>query len=107
MLSTERLLHLLATTSPQNPKFTLLLGSGASASSGIKTGWQLIQEWRAAYDESCQSDQDKAFNQTWYNKPTEYGRLFEEVFRTQAMRREFIETCIANASPSWGYLYGF
>lgn len=104
-LSTKQLIHVLTKTSPSTPKFTLFLGSGASVSSGVKTGGQLVEQWRESYNAGADGEDDKVEKQVWYSRSNEYGKLFEHLFPDPAVRRDFIETCIEGSSPAWGYLY--
>jgi NAD-dependent SIR2 family protein deacetylase len=104
-ISLPQLLQTLKTISSDAPKFTLFLGAGASVSSGVKTGKQLVQEWRAIYDANATHKKDHAKNQEWHGQPSEYGHLFGSVYSLPAHRRDFVETCIEEAVPSWGYLY--
>ena len=102
--SIEQLLTALKASSAGDPKFVLFLGAGASVSSGVSTGGQLVRKWRQDFDASA-TDGNKSADQTWFNKPSEYGALFEHHHKTEALRREFIEECVVDAHPSWGYLY--
>ncbi|MQI61220.1 hypothetical protein EI041_25185, partial [Escherichia coli] len=38
-------------------------------------------------------------------KDNEYSELFEALYDQPTQRREFIESCITAAKPSWGYVY--
>lgn len=102
--SIEQLLTALKASSAGDPKFVLFLGAGASASSGVPTGGQLVRQWRQDFDASA-TEGNKSADQSWFNKPKEYGVLFEHHHKTEALRREFIEECVIDAHPSWGYLY--
>lgn len=67
----KHLLNILRTTRDHHPNFTLLLGAGASATSGVKTAGKMIEEWRSAYVEMYvdASDPRTAIEaQTWYDK---------------------------------------
>ncbi|MGR5227875.1 SIR2 family protein [Photobacterium damselae] len=97
----KHLIHILKTTS--NPNFTLFLGAGASVTSGVSHAGELIKQWRAAY--SNMYPQKNIEEEYWYDKPTEYSELFETLYDQPSQRREFIESCIKDAIPSWGYIY--
>ncbi|ELB2060280.1 SIR2 family protein [Vibrio parahaemolyticus] len=97
----KHLIHILKTTS--NPNFTLFLGAGASVTSGVSHAGELIKQWRAAY--SNMYPQKNIEKEYWYDKPTEYSELFETLYDQPSQRREFIESCIKDAIPSWGYIY--
>ncbi|HBY9125582.1 TPA: hypothetical protein ACQ8N1_002435 [Klebsiella pneumoniae] len=47
----KHLINILKTTKDHHPNFTLFLGAGASISSGIKSAWKMIEEWRVSYAE--------------------------------------------------------
>lgn len=97
----KHLIHILKTTS--NPNFTLFLGAGASVTSGVKHAGELIKQWRATYLDMYPS---KELNQEyWHETPTEYSELFERLYDQPSQRREFIESCLKDAVPSWGYIY--
>ncbi len=90
-------------TKNHHPNFTLFLGAGASISSGIKSAWGMIEEWRANYIDMY--DIETLESQPWYNKTAEYSELFEALYDQPTQRREYIENCIIDAKPSWGYVY--
>ncbi|WP_412495404.1 SIR2 family protein [Vibrio cyclitrophicus] len=85
------------------PNFTLFLGAGASVTSGVDAASELIKQWRSTYSEMY-PDTELDEN-SWYNSPTEYSELFELLYDQPSQRREFIENCIKDALPSWGYIY--
>ncbi|EKY4213285.1 MULTISPECIES: SIR2 family protein [Vibrio] len=97
----KHLIHILKTTS--NPSFTLFLGAGASVTSGVKHAGELIKEWRAVFSDMY--PEKKLQDEYWYEKPTEYSELFETLYDQPSQRREFIESCLKDAVPSWGYIY--
>jgi NAD-dependent SIR2 family protein deacetylase len=102
----SHLIHLIASTRNHHPNFVLFLGAGASVESGVKTAGQMIEEWRTQYHKihgtSLQRDLRK---QAWHRKPEEYSTLFELLYDQPSQRREYIENCLEDASPSWGYIY--
>lgn len=99
----KHLINILKTTKDHHPNFTLFLGAGASISSGIKSAWKMIEEWRVSYAEMHSEELLKS--NTWYNQSNEYSELFEALHDQPTQRREFIENCIVNSIPSWGYVY--
>ncbi len=117
--SSKHLINIIATTrrkqvksgisasSPDNPTYVLFLGAGASVTSGVKTTTQMIDEWRDSLWKSQGSDDREIFLKQflWYGQQEEYSSLFELVYDLPSQRRDYIETCLAKASPSWGYIY--
>jgi len=104
----EHVLNILATTREHHPNFALLLGAGASVSSGIKEASQLISEWRTKHHSMYgrgQALDDYLRQQVWFEKPDEYSVLFEALYDQPSQRREFIESCIEGRTPSWGHIY--
>lgn len=107
----------ITTRSDSNPNYFLMLGSGCSLSSGIKTGKQLIDDWRKEvfyeFDENdnISFDKDKAIEflsakcGSWYNKANEYSSLFEKKYDLPRQRRMFVEKQVSGAEPSLGYAY--
>lgn len=71
-----------------NPNYSLLLGAGASFTSGINTGVDLINEWRKEiylrlsgekqYSEKEAIEYLKAEEGSWYTQTNEYSSLFEK-----------------------------
>lgn len=104
----EHLMNLVATRNGRVPNFALLLGAGASITSGVKTAEEMIQDWRELL--YSQSEQDIDYGQwfrqqSWHGTDEEYSLLFEEVCDQPAQRRVFIEECVRDARPSLGYVY--
>ncbi len=102
------LINLIGTRSMEAPNFALLIGAGASASSGVKTAGQMIAEWRRQMHEQSKSEdpfEEWLKKQDWYNDEDEYPILFEGVCDQPSHRRTYIENCIKDARPSWGYIY--
>ena len=70
------LINLIRKRNNTTPNFALLVGAGASASSGIKAASQMMTEWRRQlYD---QSKSDETFEewlkkQDWYEDEEEYS----------------------------------
>jgi hypothetical protein len=106
----SHLINLLKSTRAHHPNFTLFLGAGASAESNVKTANEMIAEWRDCYfdgygKEQSQSKKDFLATQQWHGAPDEYSMLFEALYDQPSLRREYIEGCMENACPSWGYIY--
>ncbi len=99
----KHLINILKTTSNHHPNFTLFLGAGASVTSGVLPAGKLIEKWREEYiDMHGVEDLEQRH---WYGENSEYSELFETLYDQPSQRREFIESCIEDASPSWGYIY--
>lgn len=88
--------------------FALLLGSGASATSHVKTAQEMIDEWRWERYKGSGSEvsfEDWLSQQEWYNSDDEYATLFSFMYKTASLRRDYIENCLRDAYPTWGYAY--
>ena len=106
--NTEHLIHLIVTRNGDVPNFSLLLGSGASSTSGVRTALTMIDEWRRLLFNRSRSDrsyQKWLDSQYWYEHEDEYSLLFEAIYDQPAQRRVYVEECIKDAHPSWGYVY--
>lgn len=109
----QHLINIIKDTADHHPNFVLFLGAGASVTSGVPCATRMIAEWRRKYIEvsldyltKSQSDAEAAISkERWFDRPEEYSRLFEFLFDQPTQRREFIESKLKNASPSWGYIY--
>lgn len=104
----DHLVNLINTRNQEIPNFALLLGSGASINSGVKMAREMIDTWRIKLYE--QSGAKASFEhwlrrQSWYESDDEYSLLFELVCDQPSQRRVYIEECLKNAHPSWGYVY--
>ena len=101
-------MHLILTRNGDVPNFSLLLGSGASSSSGIPTAQAMIDEWRSLlFSRSKSSDgyQKWLSDQNWFEHEDEYSMLFELIYDQPSQRRVHVEECVKGAHPSWGYVY--
>lgn len=89
------------------PNFSFLLGAGASVTSGVRSGGQLIQAWKKEISmEPGISDIDEYLKTcNWYDSANEYASLFENRYDLQRQRRIFVEKEVADKSPSIGYAY--
>ena len=106
--SAEHLMHVIATRNEKVPNFALLLGSGASFTSGVRTAQDMIDEWRKLlFDRSNgqRAYKDWLEGQNWFGDEDEYSMLFEIIYDQPAQRRVYIEECVKSSHPSWGYVY--
>ena len=95
------------------PNYSILLGAGASVTSGIRSGQTLIDEWKKEiYEESDKKDDislENFFNSNnapdWYEENNAYSALFENRYDLQRHRRMFVEHEVAGKTPSIGYAY--
>lgn len=116
----ERTISDLATyinnrTSQSSPNYSLLLGAGASVTSGISTGADLVEQWRKEVYESFNQSEDYEIDRAkeyfikhggaWYNPLNEYSSLFEKKFDLPSQRRRFVEQQVDRKLPSIGYSY--
>ena len=105
----SHIINILKSTKDHHPNFVLMLGAGASISSGVKLAHEMIKEWRVEHykmygkPEETLDQHLKQFS--WYNSSEEYSILFEKLYDEPSQRREYIESCIVNSKPSWGYIY--
>ena len=115
------LLRFIETRTDNNPNYSLLLGSGCSVTSNIRSGGELINEWRKEifnnlikYDEKYKENEystEEATNYltkncgSWYNKTNEYSSLFEKKYDLPRQRRMFVEKEVSDKTPSIGYAY--
>ena len=106
--------HLMNVVNMRNgeiPNFSLLLGSGASKTSGVKTAQDMIEEWNTLLssdithlNEGDEITRDHlSFNR--FDSDDEYSVLFETIFDQPSQRRNYIEECVKDAHPGWGYVY--
>jgi len=104
----EHLINLLKARVDKHPNYALFLGAGASVSSGIKTTGKMIDGWRQSLYATYRGDDDYLVwlaKQDWYEAEDEYSRLFEMVYDQPSQRRVYIEKCVKDAKPNWGYAY--
>lgn len=89
------------------PSYALLLGAGASVTSGVKTAEEMVRDWRTILYEREQTDQpfaDWLAIQPWHGEG-EYGELFGMMHPLPPQRRTVVEGLVEKARPSWGYAY--
>jgi len=104
----SHLFNLIGKRSNHTPNFALLIGAGASVSSGVKPSCQMVGEWRQQMHQQSKTVEplEKWLQgQNWYEDEEEYSILFEKVYDQRSQRRIYIEECVKNAKPSWGYIY--
>lgn len=110
------LVRFIKTRAGKASNFSLLLGSGCSVTSGIRSGGQLVEKWlRELYEiyfpNASEEDLEKIREQfkqkhgDWYNPSHEYSSLFERRFDLAAQRRSFVEEEVGGKFPSLGYAY--
>jgi len=95
------------------PNYSVLLGSGASITSGIRSGQNLIDIWKnEVYQESDKTSEmtiEEFFSSTnapdWYEESNAYSALFENRYDLQRHRRIFVEHEVSGKTPSIGYAY--
>ena len=100
-------------TGMKAPNYSVLLGSGASITSGIRSGQNLIDTWKKeVYQESDKTSAmtlEEFFSSTnapdWYEESNAYSALFENRYDLQRHRRIFVEHEVSGKTPSIGYAY--
>lgn len=103
--------HLIAQILNQSggaPNYALLLGAGASVSSGIPSASQMVREWRLELyrrEEPKESFDEWLNSRDWYQRDEEYSILFEMLYDQPVQRREYVEKKIVGKKPTWGYAY--
>jgi hypothetical protein len=103
-------------------RYAWLLGAGASATSGIPTGYQMILDFKTTlfcqYSGISRRDVD-ASDPIWQQRiqeffsrrselppdgdPTEYARAFETVYPKEADRRQYIYNAVRKGIPTIGH----
>lgn len=102
--------------------FTWLLGSGASASAGIPTGYMMIRDFKTLLfcrETGLPRREVDSTDPLWIARidqffqgrptipssgdPTEYAELFEAVYPTEDERRLYIDAAIRKGTPSFGH----
>ena len=104
---TKHLIDQIINRSEGVPSYALLLGAGASVTSGVKTAEEMVRDWRRTLYERALVDQpfpEWLAVQPWYGEG-EYGGLFEIMYATPSQRRIVVEGLVEKAQPSWGYAY--
>ncbi len=113
----SELTRFIDTRNETSASYSVFLGSGASVSSGVRTGTQLIDIWRKEQFLKLNPDHKGEYDATrakewlskrelkWYNPQKEYSSLFERTFDLPRQRRIFVEREVASGFPSLGYAY--
>jgi len=103
------LINILKTTRDHHPNFVLMLGAGTSVTSNVLLVKDMLREWRLRHYEMYkvgnETQDEHLIRQNWFLTSDEYAILFEKLFDQPSQRREYIESCIKDSSPSWGYIY--
>lgn len=97
----------------KTPNYSLLLGAGASVTSGVRSGQALVSEWKQQVFEETPHNENMTLEEfftpgnapTWYEESNCYSALFENRFDLQRHRRIFVEREVSKAKPSMGYAY--
>lgn len=97
----------------KTPNYSLLLGAGASVTSGVRSGQTLVQEWKKEVYEELNQDDNITLDEfflpgkapSWYEEVNSYAALFENRYDLQRHRRMFVEREVSKAKPSMGYAY--
>jgi hypothetical protein len=111
------LIEFVKTRTGSVTNYTLLLGAGASVTSGISSATTLIDQWRKElYERLCTSPTNPYSPETarqwlaqqhpeWYSAQREYASLFERKFDLPRQRRMFVEQQVSDRMPGVGYAY--
>lgn len=109
------LISYLKTRTGGCPNYSILLGAGASVTSGIESGEQLVTQWRKEIYELLSKKEYTTIQDaknylmtkegSWYSEQNEYSSLFEKKFDLATQRRRFVENQVDSATPSIGYAY--
>ena len=94
------------------PNFSVFLGSGASVTSGVRSGQALVNDWM----DECVKMENKdeltrevyfspSYAPEWFDPANAYSSLFEHRYDLQRQRRIFVEHEVAGKTPSLGYAY--
>lgn len=103
-------------------RFAWLLGAGASASAGIPTGYQMIQEFRGklfAKSSGISQREIDIADPIWQQRidahlqrhpdlpakgaPSEYSKAFEALYPSREDRRQYIANQVTKGTPSIGH----
>jgi hypothetical protein len=98
------------------------LGAGASAASGIPTGYAMIRDFKAQIfcrENNLSTREIDTGDQVWIDRidaffrrtlllppdgdPTEYARAFEAVYPQPRHRRQYIDDAISKGTPCFGH----
>lgn len=105
--------HLQNRTDNQS-NYVLLLGAGASVTSDIRSGKELVTIWKKEIYEGHHQNNNATNEEInlwistqiqWFDENNEYSSLFEKRFDLPAQRRNFIELEVEKKMPYIGYAY--
>jgi hypothetical protein len=108
------LANYIKTKSGNSPNYSIFLGAGASVTSGINSGTQLVEEWRKEIYELSSSSPYTDVKTAWqYLNDKESSRMTQQMnihlyfkkFDLPAQRRRFVEKQVDSKLPSIGYSY--
>ena len=93
---------------PHSSKFCFVLGAGASKTSGIKTGQELVDIWEKEMlerNQAAHSAWKQANGITEKNKYSFYSQYYEERYKKRPMDGlNFLEKMMENVHPNVGYV---
>jgi hypothetical protein len=115
------LAHRIATPDAGNCPYTLLIGAGASVSSGIRSANAMVKEWQKPLYKSIrklrQIDEQEFENwkkteyPDWRKKyskdsnQSDYSLLFSYHYKQPQERRLYIDQLLEGKKPAFGYVY--
>src|SRR6476469_9293614 len=89
-------------------EYAVFLGAGASKSSGVPLGSEMVEEWKALAWRECRTQQpfrEWCKEQPWAASANQYSVLFEMLYPDPRARQRYVEPMIEKAFPNWGYVY--
>lgn len=105
----------IGTREDKTANYSILLGAGASVTSGISSAVDLIDTWLVElyerFNSLTESDANVARlyfekeHASWYNPANPYSSLFEKKYDLPSQRRRFVESQVDKKLPSIGYAY--
>ena len=105
----------LETREDNSSNYSLLLGAGASVTSGIRPATKLIDEWLIELYQRFKNDKPETpgiaknyfenDHASWFNPINPYSSLFEKRYDLPSQRRRFVEREVDKKLPSIGYAY--
>jgi hypothetical protein len=113
--STKDIIRHIQTREGNTSNYNILLGAGASYTSKIKTGSDLIDEWIVELYERYERKEPTSIEEarktlelnhgSWYNPLNPYSSLFEKKYDLPSQRRRFVESEVDGKLPSIGYAF--
>lgn len=105
----------IGTREDKTANYSVLLGAGASVTSGISSAVELIDTWLIELYERFNFRQETDITKarqyfekehaSWYNPANPYSSLFEKKYDLPSQRRRFVESQVDKKLPSIGYAY--